>query len=94
MEGRNGGRLPHRGGARPRVTLRDRLPGLWLTLFGLASFAAVVLILQTGLDTALQPPTPPNLPPLVSPLRCLLPIIALGAIGLVWVGIRRFFDPF
>ncbi|GEM_PF-6427733 len=72
----------------------DRLTGLWLVLAGLGMLLVLRLLSQPGLIP--QPTPPPGFPsgiPIVSPLSCLAPILALGAVGMILVGLKRLLFP-
>lgn len=87
----DGRRWRDRRAAPARATLGDRLVGLGVIAFGLLGLGVAMLLMQS--EQLLRPPTPPGLPaelmPLTSPLRCFVPIIALGSLGLIFVGLRR-----
>ena len=75
--------------------LGERLQGLLLILAGCASLALVYLVQQHGW-LELRPPTPPGIRPewvpVVTPVSCILPMAALGAVGLCWVGLKKLFS--
>ena len=81
-------------GYRPGFRLAERLQGLLLVLLGLAGLALLRAVpLLAGLPGA--PPGPPGLPapPLLAPATCLTPLIALGSVGLIVVGLRQMISP-
>ena len=79
------------------MQIGERLLGLVLVLVGLGVLLLVRLAMQHPSSLFYQPTPPPGLPPgavvLVSPTTCLLPLIALGALGLIAVGIKRLLFP-
>ncbi len=80
--------------------LEERLQGLLLLLIGLAGCAGALALYQLGgLPGAPAPPPPPpglkglSLAPLFSVTNCMVPLMAIGSVGLVLVGLRRMVDP-
>ena len=74
--------------------MRDRLIGLGLVLGGIGVLALVRLFARLGPAVA-APAPPPGVPAwaAVSPLACLEPLLALGALGLILVGLYRIVSP-
>ena len=79
------------------MRLGERLIGLGLVLAGLALLALLRLAAQFGAGLFLQPQPPPGFPPgsaaLLSPVTCLVPMVGLGAFGLILVGFKRMLFP-
>ena len=79
------------------MQLGERLIGLALVLAGLGVIALLRLLSQLGSSLLLQPAPPPGLPPgsaaLLNPFACLIPILALGALGLIVLGLKRVVSP-
>ena len=77
--------------------LGSRLRGLLLMAVGLTTIHLVNLAWATGWFNRLVPSAPPGLRPealpSLSPLTCLAPLLVLGALGLVIVGLRELFFP-
>ena len=73
------------------MTLRERLVGLVLIVAGVAVLAGIRLLSQMGSGPIAAPTPPPGIPAwaAISPMACLLPLIALGALGLILIGINR-----
>lgn len=71
-------------------TLPERLAGLGLILLGLVGFGLVYLLWFVA-PAAM--PAPPGLPrpmlPLLSPLTCALPVMAIASVALIFVGLRK-----
>lgn len=70
--------------------VEERLIGLLLVVIGLVGLLGVGLLYTLGL------PAIPGAPPgftAANPLQCLLPLVALGSIGLVLVGVWRVVSP-
>lgn len=86
-------------GYRRSFQWEERLHGLVLVIVGLLGLTLVTLGMSGGLPGGPAPPEPPpglrNLPtlPIVNPLGCIVPMIGIGSVGLVLVGLRRMFDP-
>jgi hypothetical protein len=70
----------------------ERLRGLLLILLGCVSLMLVYLAQQHGW-LQLRPPTPPGarpeLLPVITPLSCVLPMAAIGALGLCLAGLQK-----
>src|SRR5207248_9386594 len=70
----------------------ERLRGLLLILLGCASLMLVYLAQQNGW-LQVRPPTPPGarpgLLPVITPLSCVLPMAAIGALGLFLAGLQK-----
>jgi hypothetical protein len=88
-------------GYKRSLELGSRFVGLLLVLFGLAGMALVYVLFQSGgLPGAPPPPAPPPglngmaVPSLVSVGSCLVPLLAIGSVGLIIVGLRRIVDPY
>ena len=71
-------------------SLGERLIGLALILGGVIGFGIVFLMWRFAPASM---PVPPGLPrdllPIVSPLNCILPIVAIGSSLLVLIGLKR-----
>jgi hypothetical protein len=81
-------------GYRAGWQIKERLQGLLLVFLGLTGFALVSALPPTaGLPGA--PPSPGGLaaPPLLAPATCLTPLIILGSLGLIIVGLRQTISP-
>ena len=76
--------------------LVERLQGLLMILAGCAAMVLIWFAQQNGW-LQVRPPTPPGvrpeLLPVVTPLSCILPMAAIGALGLCVVGVRRIVMP-
>jgi hypothetical protein len=74
----------------------ERVQGLLLILAGSASLMLIILAQQSGW-LEVQPPLPPGMRPegvpILTPLSCVLPMAAIGAIGLCFVGLQKLFAP-
>jgi hypothetical protein len=99
--------LPRIGGPREPVgyhrgwELRARLVGVGLVLVGLAGMWLVSVIFQSGgLPGAPAAPAPPPglngmpVPSLISVSSCMVPLLTIGSVGLIVVGVRRIADPY
>lgn len=79
------------------MALRERLTGLVLIVVGLASMAVLFWMFQNRGRFFVAPPPPPGMPgtmlPIVSPLDCMMPFAALGAVATVLEGFRRLLFP-
>jgi hypothetical protein len=80
---------------------QSRFVGLLLVLFGLAGMALVYVMFQAGgLPGAPAPPAPPPglnglpVPSLISVSGCLVPLLTIGSVGLIILGLRRIADPY
>lgn len=77
--------------------LRARLVGLLLFAVGVAVIVIQYAFWRSGFDSPVRPPVPEPIPASWSfafnPLVCAMPIIALGAFGLMVEGLRRVIDP-
>lgn len=78
-----------------------RLQGLLLVVVGIVGLTAVYTVFSLGGLPGMPapPPTPPGLrgmsvPTLFNVTSCLGPLIAIGSLGLILVGVRRIFDPY
>ncbi|MCC7104292.1 MAG: hypothetical protein IT307_04050 [Chloroflexi bacterium] len=76
---------------------KQRLQGLALMLAGMGVLYLLTLARTAGWFVRLTTPVPPSLPtqalPLLDPLACLVPAIAIGSVGLIVVGARNFLAP-
>jgi hypothetical protein len=83
--------------SRSAVLLGERLIGFALVLAGLALLALLRLATQFGPGLLVQPQPPPGFPAgsatLLSPFTCLVPVVGLGAFGLILVGFKRMLFP-
>lgn len=70
----------------------ERLRGLLLILLGCVSLMLIYQAQQHGW-LQLRPPTPPGarpeLLPVITPLSCVLPMAAIGALGLCLAGLQK-----
>jgi hypothetical protein len=77
--------------------LGERLQGLLLILVGCASMVLIYFAQQAGWFQQARPPTPPGIRPeflpVITPLSCVLPMAALGALGLCFIGFKRLVAP-
>jgi hypothetical protein len=77
--------------------LADRLQGLLLILAGCACLSLIYLAQQNGWLHQARPPTPPgvspDLLPVITPISCILPMAALGALGLCFAGAKKLIAP-
>jgi hypothetical protein len=81
-------------GYRPGFQLKERLQGLALVFLGLLGFALVsAMPPPAGLPGAPQGPGGLAAPPLLAPAACLTPLIVLGSVGLIVVGLRQMISP-
>jgi hypothetical protein len=87
-------------GYRPGAQIGERLQGLGLVVIGLAGLILVYVIYQSGgLPGAPEPPpAPPGLQglrvlPLISVTNCMVPLLTIGSMGLILLGMRRIADP-
>lgn len=77
-----------------RDILEDRLTGLGLILGGLVGFGIVYLMWRYAPGDMPVPPGIPRGPlPILSPLNCVLPVVAIGSSFLVLVGLRKLVFP-
>lgn len=89
------GRLPE--GYRPGWQLEERLQGLGVIVLGLVGLAVVYGISTGFLPSGLPPP--PQQPgvllqlPVFNAAACFTPLMAIGSVGLIFVGFRRVLDP-
>jgi hypothetical protein len=85
-------------GYRPGLQLEERLQGLGAMLLGLVGLLVVYGIFSGLLPFGLpSPPPPPRgilVPvPVVNAAACVMPLMAIGSVGLIVVGFRRVLDP-
>ena len=73
-----------------RADLQERLTGLGLIVGGLALFGLVyVLWLFMPARIATPAAIPAGIAPMASPLSCMVPIVAIQAVVLVLIGLRK-----
>jgi hypothetical protein len=69
---------------------QERLIGLLLIVGGVVGFGVEYLL---WLFAPAAMPAPPGLPrnllPLISPLNCILPVMAIGSVFLILIGLRK-----
>ena len=82
-------------GYRPGWQLEERLQGLGVILLGFVGLAVVYGITTGILPAGLPPPPQPSgiHVPLFSAAACFTPVMAIGSVALIVVGVRRVFDP-
>jgi hypothetical protein len=84
-------------GYTPGWQLEERLQGLGAVLLGVIGLLVVYGMYSGVLPLGLPPPPPPPglvVPiPTPNPAACVMPLMALGSLGLVIVGFRRVLDP-
>jgi len=84
-------------GYRAGFQLEERLQGLGAVLLGVVGITVAWLIFSGALPIGLPPPPPPPgvlvQVPVMNPTACLAPLMALGGISLIVVGLRRTLDP-
>jgi hypothetical protein len=77
--------------------LPERLQGLLLILAGCLCLTLIYLAQQNGWLQQARPPTPPGvhpeLLPVITPLSCVLPMAAMGALGLCFAGAKKLVAP-
>lgn len=81
-------------GYRPGFQLEERLLGLGAVVLGLVGLLVVYGVYSGRLPSGLAPP--PGVPsglPVINATACLLPLIGIGSVGLILVGVKRVFDP-
>ena len=84
-------------GYRAGWQVEERLQGLGIVLLGLIGLAVVYGIATGILPAGLPPPPQPKgvlvQVPVINGATCFVPLIAISSLALVWVGLRRVFDP-
>jgi hypothetical protein len=84
-------------GWRAGLQLEERFLGLLVALLGMGGLTVAYLITTGVLPAGIPPPPPPPgvliQPPMPSVANCIVPLMALGSIGLIVVGLRRVVDP-
>jgi hypothetical protein len=77
--------------------LEERLQGLGVIVLGFIGLAVVYGITTGLLPSGLPPPPQPKgvlvQLPIFNAVACFLPLMAIGSVGLVFVGFRRLLDP-
>jgi hypothetical protein len=77
--------------------LDERLQGLGAIVLGVVGLAVVYGIstgvLPAGLPPQMQPTGALGQVPIVNPVACFMPLMAIGAVALIVVGFRRMLDP-
>ena len=80
-------------GYRPGLQLEERLLGLGAALLGVVGLLVVYGVWTGVLPSGLTPP-PGVLPgPTLNATACLLPLLGIGSVGLILVGVKRVFAP-
>jgi len=84
-------------GYRPGWQLEERLQALGVMVLGIVGLLVVYGILTGFLPFGLPaPPRPTGVPlqlPILNAAACVMPLMAIGSIGLILVGFRRLLDP-
>jgi hypothetical protein len=84
-------------GWRAGLQLEERGLGLLVMLLGVFGLWVVYGITTGFLPAGLPPPPPPPgvlvQPPMPNATTCIVPLIAIGSIGLIVAGFRRVIDP-
>jgi hypothetical protein len=84
-------------GYSPGWQWEERLQGLGAVLLGLVGLLVVYGIATGFLPFGLRPPAPPPgvlvQVPTFNGAACFVPLIAISSVGLIFVGLRRVFDP-
>lgn len=85
-------------GYRPGWQLEDRLQGLGAVVLGLIGMLVVYGISTGVLPSGLPapPPPPPGVlvqVPVPNAAACFMPLLAIGSVALIVVGLRRAIDP-
>jgi hypothetical protein len=84
-------------GYRPGWQLEERLQGLGVILLGLVGLAVVYGISTGILPSGLPPPPQPSgvlvQLPVLNAAACVMPLMVIGSLGLIVVGMRRVVDP-
>ena len=81
-------------GFRPGLQLEERLLGLGAVFLGLVGLLVVYGVWTGFLPSGLAPP--PGVPqgvPVINATACLLPLIGIGSVGLILVGVKRVIYP-
>lgn len=80
-------------GYRAGLQLQERLLGLGVALLGVIGLLVIYGVWIGFLPSGLTPP-PGVLPaPTLNATACMLPLIGIGSVGLILVGVKRVFDP-
>lgn len=87
-------------GYRPGLQVEERLQGVLLVVVGVLGLLFVSTVMANGgFVGAPRPPEPPpalrGMPtvPIVNATTLLMPLIAVGSVGLILVGLRRIVSP-
>jgi hypothetical protein len=85
-------------GYRPGWQIEERLQGLGAVVLGLVGLLVVYGIYSGFLPSGLPPPPAPPKGvliqvPFVNPAAFFLPLISVGSVALIFVGLRRVVDP-
>jgi hypothetical protein len=85
-------------GYRAGLQLEERLQGLGAVVLGLVSLLVVYGIYSGFLPSGLPPPPPPPpgvlvQVPMINAAACFMPLLAIGSVALIAVGLRRIVDP-
>jgi hypothetical protein len=84
-------------GYRAGWQVQERLQGLGVIALGLLGLFVVYGISTGLLPSGLPPPPQPKgvlvQLPVYNAAACFMPLMAIGSVGLIIVGFRRFFDP-
>jgi hypothetical protein len=84
-------------GYRPGWQLEERLQGVGVILLGLVGLAVVYGTYTGVLPSGLPPPPLPRgvlvQVPVYNAALCFMPLLAIGSVALIVVGLRRVLDP-
>lgn len=84
-------------GYRAGWQVEERLQGLGVVALGIIGMAVVYGIYTGILPSGLPPPPQPRgilvQVPAFNAVACFMPLMAIGSVGLIIVGFRRFLDP-
>jgi len=84
-------------GYRPGWQIEERLQGLGVVVLGIiglaVAYAIATGILPSGLPAPPQPKGVLVQLPAYNAAACFVPLMAISSVALVWVGLRRVFDP-
>jgi hypothetical protein len=84
-------------GYRAGWQIAERLQGLGVVALGLVGLLVVYGIYTGALPSGLPPPPQPRgvlvQIPVFNAAACFMPLMAVGSVGLIVVGFRRFLDP-
>ncbi|MBI4492275.1 MAG: hypothetical protein HY690_05730 [Chloroflexi bacterium] len=82
---------------KPSLHLQERFAGLLLIGIGLAVLVILFAFWRGGFETPVKVPLPAPMRPSMAfafnPVVCAMPLISVGAVGLIVVGVRRLVSP-